>query len=384
MQQTSHLPPRLDSLPPELLLAILAHLPPPHISLGSGSPPSQRNALFAVQRTSKRLCAVCTPILWDGLEMDIGPGARGETWRVVAQLRASRERALACRKLRLEAFDWEFLPPFESEGERLLPNVEDVELYQTMPATLDVVARFRKTRRLAIEYAELLSAPSQVTFAHLERMSLADVTIHLPSSRSTSFFDTSILPSLRQLRLGRIYVEPSMRDDDDDGGGGASVFSPALVRQLDQLHLELSGVYSLCDGVLPVVALTPDAPVMWHFKLGEWARPFVGLPPPRLPVSFLYATLSEHWLDEITIIQLRGLLAVHTYLRLVLVPRLLWRHGARRSSPADEPGPVLGAIVAECAARGTAVRAYDAERERDGFVPSEAAQFWREEGVGRV
>ena len=142
MQQTSHPTPRLDSLPTELLIAILAHLPPPHIALGSGAAPAQRNALFALQRTSKRLEEVCTPVLWDRLEMDIGPAGRGETGRVVEQLRASQERATACRKLRLEAFDWGFLPPFAGPGERLLPNVEELSMRETMPITLDVVARF--------------------------------------------------------------------------------------------------------------------------------------------------------------------------------------------------------------------------------------------------
>jgi len=81
-------------------------------------------------------------------------------------------------------------------------------------------------------------------------MGLADTTIHLPSSPSSSFFDPSILPSLRQLRLGCIYLEGrnSLPGDHNDDGGG-TVFSPALIRQLDQLHLELSSVCTLCDGV---------------------------------------------------------------------------------------------------------------------------------------
>ena len=129
-------------------------------------------------------------------------------------------------------------------------------------------------------------------------MGLADTTIHLPSSPSSSFFDPSILPSLRQLRLGCIYLEGrnSLPGDHNDDGGG-TVFSPALIRQLDQLHLELSSVYTLCDGVVPVEALGHDAPVLWHAALGATAPSFIGLPPPParclLPPSESTSTQSK-------------------------------------------------------------------------------------------
>ncbi|GAA5856524.1 hypothetical protein JCM9279_003004 [Rhodotorula babjevae] len=391
MQQTSQLAARLDSLPNELLLNILAHLPPPRISLGSASAPSQRNELFAVQLTSKRLKDLCTPTLWERLEMDIGPAGRGETSRVVGQLRASQERARACRKLRLEAFDWGFLPPFDGPGERLLPNVEELGMRETMPITLDVVARFEQLRHLNIEYAELLPPSSQVVFANLERMSLAAVTVRLPPSRSASFFDTSNVPTLRQVSLGPMFVDRPTRDDeDDDNAAGAAVFSPALVRSLDQLHLELESVHTHCDGVVPVETLGPDAPVLWHAELGARAPPFFGLFPPAVPLAFLYITLSDDRSDGTTVPQLRRLIAAHPFLRLVLVPLEFWRAAPRTSRPgADGPDAASAsasfeAVVAECAARGLAVRPYDAGREREGFVPREAVQFWREEGVGRT
>ncbi|GAA5945469.1 hypothetical protein JCM3775_003706 [Rhodotorula graminis] len=391
MQQTSQLPPGLDTLPSELILSILAHLPPPHIALGNGSGPSQRNPLFAVQRTSKRLGAVCAPILWDRLEMDIGPGARGETSRVVAQLRAYRERALGCRKLRLESFDWAFLLPCVAEGERLLPDVEDVELYQTMPMSLDVVARFRKQRSLAVDYSELRPSPTHVTFAHLARMSLADVLIRLVPFQSSSFFDTSTLPSLRQLRLGFIYVERPSRSGDD---GDAPVFSPSLVEQLDQVHLELSHASSLCADVLPLEALTPDAPVLWHAALAPGratTRPAARRPPPGVHLAFLCVTLprlstfEEDDAEFDPVASLRALVAAHPYLRLALVPLSLWQreHGA-----GDGLSPELAPLVAEYTASGLALRPYDPQREREGFVPREAVQFWREEKeqeeVGRM
>ncbi|BGP15455.1 hypothetical protein JCM10213_005129 [Rhodosporidiobolus nylandii] len=245
------------SLPPELVSAILDHLPAVSPDQREGYRERQ-NALLSLCLVSRAFCDLAQPYLWHYVDLD---GGKGHTFfaRTVARTDQGKHvRSLRLSGLRATHDDLSLLLP-------TMPNLEELSLDGGKTAWFDVMALLGEAaslRRLSIAGARLYMNYGEVPpLPHLTSLALSDIRMF--TALQSSVLQPTKLPSLRTLSIGLF------RDGRE----------PYFPRRLEALMAQLDAVQ---------VHYTQHNHVSTDFMRGNNTAPLLTIHPTRDPIYSTY------------------------------------------------------------------------------------------------